>query len=200
MIAFRRRRGRSSRFLERSLLMAEMRLVYRVLVAVILWLVFAVPLHAQAPARDGFFIGFGFGWGSLGGEDVDERESSAVAYLKLGGALNDQLLLGAESNGWYKEESGVTITLSNLSGVAYFYPRPGWGLFLKGGLGIARLEVEISGFGSGDDDGLGVILGGGYDIGFGGRFGLTPFANYIHSSFDGGSTNVLQIGVGANWY
>ena len=54
-------------------------------------------LEAQAPARSGFFIGFGFGYGSLGIEDAPERESSMAGYLKLGGALNDRLLLGAES-------------------------------------------------------------------------------------------------------
>jgi hypothetical protein len=33
-----------------------------------------------------------------------------------------------------------------------------------------------------------------------GRFGLTPYLNYLSGSFDGGNANVLQVGLGVNWY
>jgi hypothetical protein len=155
---------------------------------------------AQAPTRTGFFIGFGLGWGSLGFEDGDEREGGVAGYFKIGGAISPSVLLGAESNGWYKEELGIAITSGNLSAVAYVYPNPASGFYLKGGLGLARLEVDAGSFGSASDEGLGLTLGAGYDIGFGGRFALTPFANLVYGSFDGGSTNTLQFGLGVNWY
>ena len=157
--------------------------------------------------RDGFFIGLGAGVGSLGVEDVDDRESALSGYLKLGGAINETVLLGAESNGWIKSESeaGVdaTLTSGSLSAVAYVYPSQTSGFYLKGGLGLARLDLSASGFGSSlseGENGTAITAGIGYDIGFGGRFALTPYGNFVYSSFENGSTNLLQIGLGANWY
>jgi len=157
--------------------------------------------------RDGFFIGFGLGLGSLGAENEDERESALSGYLKLGGAVNDRVLLGAETNGWTKTESeeglDVTLTLSSLLAVAYFYPNPSSGLFLKGGLGWTRLEGEVSVAGiavSESENGTALTLGIGFDHGLGGRFALTPFANLIYSDFEGGTTNLLQAGIGVSWY
>jgi hypothetical protein len=157
------------------------------------------PLSAQAPARSGFFIGFGLGGGSFGVEDAPNRESSASGYFKIGGALSDKVLLGAESVAWVKEEGGATVTSSSLSAVAYVYPSPGSGFFLQGGLGVARLDVE-TGFANGGTSGTSISLGLGYDIGFGGRFGLTPFAGLVASKFDGGNTSLAHFGLGFNWY
>ncbi len=159
----------------------------------------ASPAAAQAPSRDGFFIGFGFGYGSLGIEDESERESSLSGFLAIGGALNQSVLLAGESNAWVKEESGVTVTVGSVNAVVYFYPTAGGPFFLKGGLGVATIEVDAGAFG-GDDRGLGLTLGAGYDVGFGGRFAVTPFGNFLLGNFDGGSTNILQLGVGVHWY
>ena len=155
---------------------------------------------AQAPARSGFFIGFGFGGGSFGIEDADERETSISGYFKIGGALSDHVLLGAESSGWTKEESGITVTSGALSAMAYVYPNPAGGFFLQGGLGIASLEAEVDGFGSGSETGTAFTLGAGFDIGFGGRFGLTPYTTLVLSSFEDGNTSVFNLGLGFNWY
>jgi len=176
----------------------------RITVALLLGLVAGVcqsdPLSAQAPARSGFFIGFGLGAGSLGVEDASEREASASGYFTIGGALNDKVLLGAESSAWVKEEDGVTVTSAALNAVAYVYPNPTGGFFLKGGLGVATLEVDGGAFGSASETGTALTLGAGYDIGFGGRFGLTPYGAFVYSKFDGGSTNLIHFGLGVNWY
>ena len=174
-----------------------------VLLALIVGIGAAQPLSGQAPARDGFFIGFGVGGGSLGFEDDSERESSFTGYFKIGGALSDKVLLGAESGGWAKNEGGITVTSGFLNAVAYVYLAPAGGFFLKGGLGVATLEAESSVFGgsfTATETGLGVTLGAGYDIGFGGRFGLTPHADFHYGGFEDGSTNLIRIGLGFNWY
>jgi len=176
-----------------------------VLLALIVGIGAAQPLSGQAPARDGFFIGFGVGGGSLGFEDDSEREASVTGYWKIGGGLSDQVLLGAEASGWVKKmEDGVTVTSSYLNVVAYVYPAPAGGLFLKGGLGFATLGGEWSVFDgvsfSTTEDGLGVTLGAGYDIGFGGRFGLTPHADFHYGGLEDGSTNLIRFGLGFNWY
>ena len=165
------------------------------------------PLNAQAPARDGFFIGFGVGGGSIGFEGDSEREVGGAGYFKIGGALSDKVLLGAEGVGWSKEmgEEGVsgTVTSSNLNVVVYVYPDPAGGFFLKGGPGFAMLSAEAK-FGditfSETDNGFGFTLGAGYDIGFGGRFSLTPHADFDYGGFADSSINLIRIGLGFNWY
>jgi len=166
----------------------------------------SIPAHAlvaqsRSQTREGFFIGFGLGWGSLGCSDCSgERESGFSGYLKLGGTVNDALLLGFESNGWVKEESGVTLSQGNFSAAAYFYPSPESGLFLKGGLGLSTLRLDVSGFGGDSTTGFGVVAGLGYDARVGTNFSLTPYANFVYGSFDGGSTNVIQAGIGLTWH
>ena len=167
----------------------------------------AQPLSGQAPARDGFFIGFGVGGGSIGFEGDSEREVGGAAYFKIGGALSDKILIGAEGAGWSKEmgEEGVsgTFTSSNLNVVVYVYPDPAGGFFLKGGPGFAMLSAEAK-FGditfSESDNGFGFTLGAGYDIGFGGRFSLTPHADFHYGGFEEGSMNLIRMGLGFNWY
>ena len=160
----------------------------------------AGPLNAQRTLeRSGFFIGFGFGYGSLDitcdGCAVD-REGGVSGYLKLGGALSERVLLGVESNGWYKSEEGVGITFGTLTGSVYLYPSSTANLYLRAGAGIATLDVEDFD----TETGFGWSFGAGYDIPIGSRTGLTPFANWSFGDFDGGGTNVIQVGLGINWY
>ena len=165
------------------------------------------PLSAQAPARDGFFIGFGVGGGSIGFEGDEEREVGGTGYFKIGGALSDKILLGAEFGAWSKEmgEEGLsgTVTSSNLNMVVYVYPDPTGGFFVKGGPGFAVLSAAVK-FGdvtiSETDNGFGFTLGAGYDIGFGGRFGLTPHAEFHYGGFAESSINLIRVGLGFNWY
>jgi len=74
---------------------------------------------AQHPqTREGFWIGFGFGYGTAGltcdACGSTTREGSASGYVKLGGTLNKSVLLGGEVDAWTKGESGVTVTLGNV--------------------------------------------------------------------------------------
>jgi hypothetical protein len=157
----------------------------------------AVAQHAQT--RQGFFFSGGLGWGSFGlGCDgcVDlGRTGGASGYLKAGGTLSPNVLLGVETNGWYKSEDGASITLGNLVAAAYFYPMVESGLFLKGGVGLSTLSAD-TGFESNSDTGLGFTLGAGYDLRIGGNTSLTPVLNYFRGNFDGGNGNVFQMGLG----
>ena len=153
----------------------------------------------QAQTRQGFWIGGGMGYGSMGlhctGCDGVDREGGLSGYLKLGGTLRENILLGVETNGWRKSEGGATVTMGNLSGAAYWYPMATNGLFIKGGVGYSILSVEDS-FGQADDSGFGLLGGVGYDLRVGRNLSITPVANWFRGGFDGGSADVLQIGVG----
>ena len=174
---------------------------------------FAAPLSAQhAQTRQGFWIGFGVGAGSADiscdGCDVD-RETSWSGHFRLGGTLRPNLLLGAESDGWTRDDDGVQTTIGFLSGVAYFYPTATNGLWLKGGLGIATFEAtddidEIT------TTGIGLSAGVGYDFRMTPNFSLTPYLSLLQqvsgeaevNGLDTGESakvNVIQLGLGFTW-
>ena len=107
--------------------------------AAVLLLVFVVsPLAAQE--KQGLFVGIGLGWGSLDitceGCEVD-RESGFSGNFRIGGAVSDRVLIGAESEGWYKSIEGASISFGTLTASAYVYPASK-GLYLRGETAYAR--------------------------------------------------------------
>jgi len=149
---------------------------------------FASPVawagHPQA--RQGFWIGFGVGYGSAGVNCDDcggEREGSFTGSFKLGGTLSDKVLLGVESNGWLKEQEGVTLTLGSFTGTVTFYPQASSGFFLKGGVGLSYISTDFkdgSLSASLSKTGWGVLAGAGYDIRVGRNISITPAVNYYY--------------------
>jgi hypothetical protein len=144
----------------------------------------------QAQTRQGFWIGGGLGYGSLGCDGCD-RLGGASGYLKLGGTLRQNILIGVETNGWTKSEFGQRLTMGNMSGAAYWYPMTTNGLFVKGGVGYSVLDDGFA-----NESGFGMIAGLGYDVRVGRNMSITPVANWFRGSFSGGSANVLQLGLG----
>ena len=136
---------------------------------------------AQRPqTREGFWIAFGFGYGSAKPScdlcgSLDSR-GGATGFLKLGGTLTKQVLLGGEINAWTKSENGVTDQLGNVSAALYYYPAVASGFFLKGGVGFSSFR-ETDGF-TDDGTGFGLLGGVGYDIRVGRNVSLTPVANF----------------------
>lgn len=162
----------------------------------------SLPAIAQGnpQTRQGFFISFGFGAGSLGCDecDDDDRLSGVNFQLRAGGTLSQRLLIGGEVNGFTKSENDATLTVTNIGPVLQFYPSAQGGFFLKGGLGLATAEFEFGGL-SVEDEGFGVTLGLGFDARVGRNFALTPYFDILSSSFDGVSFNQVAIGLGFTW-
>jgi hypothetical protein len=155
----------------------------------------ALPVAAQAPARDGFWFSGGFGWGSLGCQDCSGREGGLSGSIAIGGTLSPKLLLGAGTNGWTKEENGVRLSAGTLTALVRFYPSAAGNFFLTAGLGVARIDLEISGFGSTSETGAGALLGLGYDFRIGNNVSLTPFWNGVGMNNDRGDANFGQFGL-----
>jgi hypothetical protein len=146
------------------------------------------PAWAGHPQeRRGFWIGFGFGYGSAGlgcdDCDFDEREGAFTGYVKLGGTLSERLLLGLETNAWIEQEGTSTLTLGSMTGTVTFYPRASSGFFLKAGAGASYIDMEDR-FGdvavSVDKVGWGVLAGIGYDVRVGRNVSITPSVNYYY--------------------
>ena len=148
----------------------------------------ALPARAgHSQERQGFWIGFGLGYGSAnancGGCGSSDREGSVTGYFKLGGTLSQQVLLGVEGNAWTKEEGGGRVTLGNASLTLTFYPVATSGFFLKGGGGLSYVDTSFSGEGitvSASKTGWGLLGGLGYDIRIGRNVSLTPCVNYYY--------------------
>jgi hypothetical protein len=163
----------------------------------------SLPLAAQGnpQTRQGFFISFGFGAGSLGCNDCENNEDRVNGvnfFLRAGGTLSQRLLIGGEVNSWVKSENDATLTLTNVGPVLQFYPSAQGGFFLKGGLGLASIELELGAL-SFDNEGVGLTLGLGYDARVGRNFALTPYFDIVNSSFDGASFNQIAFGLGFTW-
>jgi hypothetical protein len=164
----------------------------------------ASGLSAQRPqTRSGFWINLGVGNGSLGCENCDGRTSAVSGQLALGGTLSDKLLLGGSINNWTKEEGGLTLSASTVTAMVRFYPSATGGFFLSGGLGLATTSanIDIGAFGFEnelflEDNGVGALIGAGYDIRVGRNISITPFFNGYGMYMDGGNLNVVQVGVG----
>ena len=180
-------------------------------VAGMLALMGAPVAQAQHPqTRQGFWVGFGFGYGSLklscsGCLNVPS-EGGISGFLKMGGTVSDKLLLGGETNGFTKKIGGTTVTAGNVSFTAYYYPAPANGFFLRGGLGFADYKEE----GSSGSTGFGFTLGLGYDVRVGTNFSLTPVANFSWGSvgdvqsgvvtLPGVKQNLVQLALGLTWH
>jgi hypothetical protein len=184
--------------------------------------VLAVGASASAQTRHGFFFGGGIGYGSgdasteetredlsqIGGLDSG-REGGLTMNLRVGKTLSSRLAVGAELNGYFRSEDLADISLFNATAAFYLYPSDA-GLFVKGGLGLARANFSFEG-----DDlsglGFGAMVGVGYDFPIGDSLAVTPQATYWFGSpgdmsvddidiLHGFRHNVIEVGVGVTLY
>jgi hypothetical protein len=172
--------------------------------------------HPQV--REGFWIGFGGGYGSAKGRcdgcDGGGREGSFTGFVKLGGTLNKHVLLGVETNAWIKSQDQVTLTLGNVAGTVTFYPQATAGFFLKGGVGVSYLSTDVqegSVTTSVNKAGWGVLAGLGYDVRVGRNISITPCVNYFYgqpgdvvvqgeTALAGWKQDVIDFGIGITFH
>jgi len=155
---------------------------------------------AQHPQiRKGFWIGFGFGYGSYTCTGCGST-GGVSGYLKMGGTVSPHLLLGGETNGWSKSQNGATLTTGNASFAAYYYPQPAGGFFLRGGVGFSTISGS-SGGSSASQTGLGATAGLGYDARVGVKTSITPVFNYVWGHPDTGfNHSIIQFALGVTFH
>lgn len=169
--------------------------------------------------RKGVWFGLGGGYGSANatcdGCDRGGRESGGTGFLKLGGTLNQRVLLGGEFNLWTKDEDGVALNLYNFSATVTFYPRASSGFFVKGGLGASWVETELRDGSTTTTEklgtGLGLLVGAGYDLRIARKISITPGLNYYYgqpgelkidgeTAFSNWRHNVVDISIGVTFH
>jgi hypothetical protein len=166
------------------------------LAAVVAVAVSAASAHAQknAPIRDGFWVSGGLGYGSLGCDLCGgTREGGLSGDLSLGGTISPRFLLGVGTSGWTKSEQGATLTVGTLDARVRFYPSTTGGFFLTGGLGFA--SVRQTGIGTATENGVGTILGLGWDIRMARNASITPYWNGFAMKNNNTDANVGQVGL-----
>lgn len=139
---------------------------------------------------------YGF-WGALGvgagGEAFDLRDGAGYSgdlyrptiSVRLGGTPSQYLRLGGEIQAWIDDQGHRTESLTSILFIGQFYPAPVTGLYLKGGLGLGRSEVDFDdGFGLGDT-GFAGLVGAGWEVRVGRRLYLNPAIDLIQHRYTG---------------
>ena len=154
------------------------------------------PLPATSQTREGFWFNGGLGFGSLGCVNCDGHVSGASGGLSLGGTINDKVILGVGTTGWYRSKDGVALNAGTLDARVRFYPSLTSGFFLTGGLGLGTISVGLNGYGSNSETGVGLVLGVGWDVRIRQNLSLTPFWNGSAVRTSNADANFGQFGLG----
>ena len=140
--------------------------------------------------RSGFWGALGAG---AGGESFDLRDGTGynselyrpTVSLRLGGTVSQNLRLGGEALAWIDDQGDRTATLSSFLFIAQLYPMASSGLYLKGGAGLGRNEVDFNdGFGVGDT-GFAGLVGAGWEVRVGRRLYLNPAIDLVGHTYTG---------------
>ncbi len=161
--------------------------------------------------RQGFWLSAGLG---VGGETFDARDglgwsdrvTGGVGYIKLGGTLNPNLLLGVEAQGWSNEsyQNDYKRQLGSVMGIAQFYPSRTGDFWLRGGLGWAWDEVLFNSNPpatvTSRRAGTAFAIGLGYDARVGRKISLTPTLDFMAQRYDTHDVRVVSFGLGITFH
>ena len=158
----------------------------------------------------GFFLGFNLGAGTAqiksDGESSD-HEWGGAGNVRLGGAVKNNLLLGAEFTGWTKDQDGSTVSLSTALFAVTYYPAQGSGFFVRGGMGFGSSHFSLD-LGNGftkskDETGFALALASGYEWRLTKKFALGPQVEFNWLDIGGDlvdTANFFDATLGFNWY
>jgi hypothetical protein len=151
------------------------------------------------------WFGAGIGGGSTTGEDSGNEAGPAV-YLRAGGTVTRDFLIGGEGIGWYWSSGDEELLRTSVSLAMLFYPVPRGNLVLKGAAGFAHAETkrptEEGGmfFDVQREDGFAFALGAGYDIRLSQTLSITPNIDLVGYNFSGFNTGLALLSVGVTWH
>jgi hypothetical protein len=149
------------------------------------------PLARDPLAREGWWGNVGFGLGSLGCGGCDGTISGGSAGLSLYVPLNDRILVGGGTTGYYRSVRGIALMAGTVDARLRFYPLLKSGFFVTGGLGFGHVSVYNE-----TAYGLGLVYGLGWDVPIRSNVSLTPFWNGIGIADSNGGVNFGQLGLG----
>jgi len=184
-------------------------------------------------AREGFWIGLGVGAGSAGLDFAccrSTRSTGPSGYVRLGGTVSQNVLIGGETGGWTYSENGATYMIGAASAVVLWYPDRTGAFYLKVGLGalhygasdhwrpsvpVAVVDVFFPFYGEAEVHALAAYgsFGLGYEFRVGRNTSINAFLNGLAStaaklevsdvsqpSSQNIKVNLVQVGVGLTWH
>lgn len=160
----------------------------RILLGSMVLLTVASTASAQYPHRhEGIYATTGLGYGlakvSCDQCGSSDRTGDLTAFLHVGGALSQSILLGGEVTAWSKvTESNDNRAVGTVNAVLTWYPSTREGFFIKGGVGLGYLRGDQdtdTGPIFFDKGGVGYQLGLGYDLRIERNLSVTAVANWF---------------------
>ena len=160
--------------------------------------------------REGFWLAIGLGAGAESfraddGLGWSDDKGGAVGYLKLGGTVSPSLLLGAEAQVWSARYYGRTYledydrTLGSLLAIAQVYPSSRGAVWLKGGVGFARDELDLFGPPTRPTvtgrNGVAFDLGLGYDVRVGRQVSVTPSLDLVWQRYESHDERLVNLAI-----
>jgi hypothetical protein len=186
------------------------------LLATLLGLAATLEAQGRHPnTRQGFWVGFGFGSGSVGLDCTDcasDRTGGPSGYIRAGATLSPKILLGVEGNAWSHSQGSLDESIGYGSAIIMWYPSRSGAFYLKLGLGGMSYR---------GDDGVDVLtatassasVGLGYEFRVGRNFSVVPYLNSLASAAvkeqlngqpnptnEDISITLVQFGLGATWH
>jgi hypothetical protein len=177
-----------------------------------------LPGRAEPHVRNGIYAGAGYGadWGKVELDGNQKSESSGTLNLRLGWALKQNLLLGAEYMRWAKDYEYKTldgnipwsVTLSGVVAAVTYFPG-NEGFMLRCGLGVADASVDADATSISDvasyspDPGLAVLLAAGYEFRLTTRFALGADFDVLYLAVSDDALErayVYGVNLQLNWY
>lgn len=188
-----------------------MKAIQMLVVAALATSLYAGSAIAGAYPHDhhGFFIGFNLGAGTAqiknDGESSD-HEWGGAGNFRLGGAVKNNLLLGAEFTGWTRDDNGNTVSLSSILFAVTYYPTD-QGFYLRGGAGFGSshfsTDLPNGSTLSKDESGFAMALATGYEWRLTKKFALGPQVEFNWLDIGGDlvdTANFFDATLGFNWY
>jgi hypothetical protein len=171
-------------------------------------------LHEVRNERRGFWASAGLAAGSIGTDCAgcgSARVNGPAGYLRVGGTLTRQLLLGIELGAWGMTDQGVKQSVGTGAVALFWYPG-GNAFYLKVGVGGLTYDRNNTALGvpskTRETGGAGT-LGAGYDFRISRNASIVPFVNVFGSTavkrtVDGTEVitngdvqrNLVQLGIG----
>jgi hypothetical protein len=154
--------------------------------------------------RSGLVLGVGVGFGLISAADCGDICGGVLSgEFHIGGMMNPRLAVMADFWGNVRNSSDLSTTVWNgiYTGALQYWATDI--LWLKGGAGLAHMQLTDngSGFAFGDEWGFGLMGAAGLEVVQSSTFALDLQLRLGHGFFSqGGDVNNVALMVGFNWY
>lgn len=159
-----------------------------------------------------FAAGLGAGSGDVTCDGCEfDIKTGPTGFIRVGGALNSNLILAGQLNAWQRSKDGEKRTFGFVLATAQWYPYTPAGWYIEGGLGVGRVRIEEDLTGELRSRSLSFMIGTGYDFRVASGFSLTPFLNLVSATGDEAKLNgtsiservggnLVQFGLALTWH